>query len=72
MEELKKYPKFKQKEECAFPDRDNCNYDYNQKSKRCPYMKCVSVGNWHCIYKKEEKDINNDNKRVEVQREEEH
>ena len=51
---LQKYPKFKKDEECAYPKRTNCNYDeYNLKSLRCEYMKCITCGNWHCIYKKE-------------------
>lgn len=50
---MKKYPKFKSKDECAFPERDNCNYDeFDPKSERCPYMKFFSLGNWHCIYEK--------------------
>lgn len=61
MERLRKYPKFKNKEDCAFPERDNCNWDDNPNSTRCPYMKCIYVGNWHCIYKKEESNTNNDN-----------
>ena len=53
---LQKYPKFKIGEDCAFPKRDNCNYDeYDIKSQRCPYMKCITVGCWHCIYKKQSK-----------------
>lgn len=49
------YPKFKPKEECAFPERHDCNYgnEYN----RCPYMKynnSKSINDstrWECIYK---------------------
>ena len=52
---LQKYPKFKKDEECAHPERDNCNYDENLKSTRCEFMKCICVGNWYCVYKKEEK-----------------
>jgi hypothetical protein len=47
---LQKYPKFKEKENCAYPKREDCNYGNNYE--RCPYMKCISIGNWHCIYKK--------------------
>jgi hypothetical protein len=50
--ELQKYPKFKENEDCAFPERDNCNWDDNPGSTRCPYMKCICMGNWHCIYEK--------------------
>ncbi len=45
MERLQKYPKFKEKEDCAFPERDNCNYDEdNINSHRCPYIKCICMG----------------------------
>ena len=61
---LKKYPKFKEDKDCAYPERDNCNWDDDVGSKRCEYMKCISCGNWHCIYKKQvnDKQINNTNK----------
>jgi hypothetical protein len=53
---IEKYPKFRERKECAFPERDNCNYDdYND---RCPYMKydkSKSIWDntrWRCIYNK--------------------
>ena len=50
---MEKYPKFKKNEECAFPERDNCNYDeFDIKSQRCLYMKCIRMGVWHCIFNK--------------------
>lgn len=50
------YPKFKKGDECAYPKRIICNYCDCGNTQRCEYMKCISVGNWHCIYKKEIKD----------------
>ena len=47
------YPKFKQGEDCAYPKRIICNYCEGGALERCPYMKYISVGNWHCIYKKD-------------------
>jgi len=49
------YPKFKQKEDCAFPERRICNYCDCGNLDRCPYMKCISMGNWYCTYKKQPK-----------------
>jgi len=57
MNELKVYPKFKKKEDCAFPERTDCNFskDYD----RCPYMKynnSKSINDptrWECTYKKD-------------------
>jgi len=50
------YPKFKEGKDCAFPERKNCNYDkFDIKSKRCPFMKFVSLGNWKCEYNKSSK-----------------
>jgi len=70
---MEKYPKFKQNKECAFPERDNCNYDdENPESRRCPYMKydnsksIFDVTRWGCTYKKEEKQSNCDNKKKEL------
>lgn len=61
------YPKFKSKEECAYPERTNCNYDESDlKSERCPYMKCICMGQWHCIYKKQS---NCDNKQEQPTKE---
>lgn len=54
MEGLPKYPKLMPKEKCAFPERDNCNYD--EKQPRCQYMKydnsCspFSSERWKCRY----------------------
>jgi hypothetical protein len=56
---MEKYPKFKPKEECAFPDRKDCNY--GDGYDRCPYMKydnsqsIFSSTRWKCIFKKENK-----------------
>ena len=33
------YPKFKSKDECAFPEREICNYSEDGKLPRCKYMK---------------------------------
>ena len=55
MDWLQKYPKFKNGKDCAYPERDNCNYDNDPKSSRCEYMKCISCGNWYCIYKNQSK-----------------
>jgi hypothetical protein len=52
------YPKFKNKEECAYPERDICNYSDDGKIERCPYMKYDRTKNifdstrWHCIFNK--------------------
>jgi len=52
---MKKYPKLKSNKECAFPKRDNCNYDEEQD--RCPYMKynnsksIFDPTRWECIFK---------------------
>ena len=50
------YAKFKEGEDCAYPKRIICNYCDCGSVKRCEYMKFISLGNWHCIYKKELKD----------------
>jgi hypothetical protein len=59
---MEKYPKFKKKEECAFPERENYNYDeFNLTSRRCLYMKynnsksIFDATRWECTFKKEEK-----------------
>jgi hypothetical protein len=44
------YPKFKDKEECAFPKRLDCNGDSEDTKLRCPFMKYNS--GWRCIYNK--------------------
>ena len=57
-----KYPKFKKKEECAFPERDICNWDYSKDLPRCKYMKynnsksIFDPKRWECTYKKQVKD----------------
>jgi len=43
-----KYPKFKKDEECAFPERADCNSDFFYR--KCPYMEFVSLGNWKCNF----------------------
>jgi len=56
---MEKYPKFKNKEDCAFPERDNCNWDDSPESTRCLYMKydnsksIMDSTRWKCIFKKE-------------------
>ena len=59
MNKMVEYPKFKRGEECAFPERDNCNWDENDKdSKRCPYMKynnsksICDPTRWECTFKR--------------------
>jgi len=53
------YPKFKQKEECAFPDRLDCNGNTEDCKIRCKYMKynnSKSINDptrWECTFKKE-------------------
>ncbi len=52
------YPKFKKKEECAYPDRIDCNGDAPDIKTRCPYMKynnsksILDPTRWECIFKK--------------------
>jgi hypothetical protein len=46
------YSKFKNGEECAYPERTICNYCDCGKLNRCEYMKCISMGNWTCVYNK--------------------
>lgn len=52
-----KYPKLNSQGKCAFPKRDNCNFD--DKKDRCKYMKynnSKSISDptrWECTYKKE-------------------
>ena len=56
------YPKFKSREECAFPDRTICNYSEDGKIQRCPYMKydnsksIFDSTRWRCTYNKDAKD----------------
>jgi hypothetical protein len=69
---MEKYPKFKDKKECAFPERDNCNWDESEGSKRCPYMKynnsksIFDSTRWECIYKKQENKSNNDKNKEDI------
>lgn len=54
------YPKFRKKEDCAYPERIECNYDTSGKNKyeRCEYMyydnneSPFSPYRWKCSYKK--------------------
>lgn len=46
------YPKFKEGDECAFPERASCNY--GEFFERCPHMKCMDVGKWICNFDKDE------------------
>ena len=53
-----KYPKFRDKEDCAYPEREICNYDTEAGIKRCEYMyydndeSPFSANRWKCKYKK--------------------
>jgi len=53
-----KYPKFRDKENCAYPEREICNYDRDAGIERCEYMKYdnsvspFSPDRWKCTYKK--------------------
>lgn len=51
------YPKFKS--DCAFPDRQSCNYGIG--FERCEYMKCKRMGEWYCSYHKTPTDNSNEN-----------
>ena len=44
------YRKFKNDNECVYPERLSCNSEVG--CDRCPYMKMIRVGNWHCIFEK--------------------
>ena len=61
---MKKYTKLKKDNECAFPERDNCNYD--ETKSRCKFMKynnSKSINDstrWEYLFKKEEKQSNSD------------
>lgn len=52
------YPKFKNKEECAFPKRLDCNGDTEDTKLRCPFMKYNNSAStfiserWNCTYNK--------------------
>lgn len=58
-----KYPKLARKEDCAFLERDACNY--TDTEKRCQYMKynnsksILDPSRWECIFKKNAKDNTN-------------
>ena len=58
MEELKKYPKFKTGDACAYPDREDCNY--SDKCSRCEFMKynnsksIFDSTRWECTFKKDD------------------
>lgn len=43
------YIKLNQDNNCCYPERACCNY--GEFFERCPYMKCLSLGNWICIFK---------------------
>ena len=49
------YPKFKAKEECAFPERLDCNGDTEDCKFRCEFMKydnsksIFDSTRWRCI-----------------------
>ncbi len=59
------YPKFKEDEECAYPERKQCNYGEN--ISRCPYMKynnsksIFDPSRWECTFESK-KSSNNDTK----------
>jgi len=52
------YPKFKSKEECAYPDRQDCNGDTPDCKTRCEYMKynnsksIFDPTRWECKFNK--------------------
>ena len=57
---MEKHPKFKEKKNCAFPKRDDCNY--GEGYNRCPYMKynnsksTFDSTRWECTFiKKKDK-----------------
>ncbi len=56
---MEKHPKLKPDEECAFPERDDCNY--GEGYDRCPYMKYNNAKSifdptrWECTFKKSKK-----------------
>lgn len=51
------YPKLKNKEECAYPKRKDCNGDAEDCKFRCEFMKydnsksISDPSRWRCIYK---------------------
>jgi hypothetical protein len=53
------YPKLNKVENCAHPERKECNYsDIDNSIKRCEYMKydnlcsIFDTNRWKCIYKR--------------------
>jgi hypothetical protein len=58
------YPKLRDQQDCAYPERSDCNYDMStedstkRKYDRCKYMKYdnsqspFSSTRWICTYKK--------------------
>jgi hypothetical protein len=53
---MKKYTKLNDKDKCAFPEREICNYDDDADIERCKYMKydnnCRIFDNnrWKCLF----------------------
>lgn len=53
---MEKYPKLADDEDCAFPNRDDCNY--GKGYERCPYMKydnsasIFDPNRWFCEFKR--------------------
>jgi len=62
---MEKYPKFKEKEDCAFPERDDCNF--GEGYDRCSYMKynnsksILDPTRWECTFKKKKKNATKTN-----------
>jgi len=54
-----KHPKLNKQEDCAYPEREICNWDERPESKRCEYMKYDPAkhiwdsSRWKCTFKKE-------------------
>ena len=52
-----KYPKLNSQENCAYPEREICNFDDAGDLKRCEYMKydnsesIFSPNRWKCTHK---------------------
>lgn len=44
------FPKLNSDDNCKYPERACCNY--GEFFERCPYMKCISMGNWKCTFNK--------------------
>jgi len=51
-----KYPKLKSQDNCAFPEREICNYDRDKGIERCEYMYYDNLASpfdpnrWKCKY----------------------